>query len=100
MKITRNLILDLLPLYVADEVSAETRVQIDKYLETDPELSKAADQLGKTERPVKIPVPLGENDELKTYRKTRLRIFLFALLLAGLISIVFVSVLVFFFGSS
>ncbi|GAH31500.1 unnamed protein product, partial [marine sediment metagenome] len=44
MKITRNVILDLLPLYLADEVSEDTRALIEKYLKTDPQLAKVAKQ--------------------------------------------------------
>ncbi len=40
MKITRNVILDLLPMYLANEVSSETHTLIEKYLETDPELAQ------------------------------------------------------------
>jgi hypothetical protein len=39
MEITRNVILDLLPLYLADEVSDDTRLLVEKYLETNPELA-------------------------------------------------------------
>ena len=42
MEISRNVILDLLPLYIADEASPETRQLIDQYLESDPELANVA----------------------------------------------------------
>ena len=58
MKITRNVILDLLPLYAADEVSADTRILIDSYLETDPELANVAKRLSALELPGDIPVAL------------------------------------------
>ena len=35
-KIPQHVILDLLPLYLADEVSDETRTLIEEYLKTDP----------------------------------------------------------------
>ena len=52
MKITRNVIIDLLPLYMADEVSADTRALVDSYLVTDPELAKIAEQ-SHTDLPLK-----------------------------------------------
>ena len=55
MNITRNVILDLLPLYVADEVSADTRALVEKYLETDSELTNVAKQLSAMEKPKDIP---------------------------------------------
>ena len=36
MKITRDVIYDLLPAYFAGEVSADTRALIDEFLTTDP----------------------------------------------------------------
>ena len=45
MEISRNVILDLLPLYVANEVSEDTRSLFEHYLEADPELSNVAKQL-------------------------------------------------------
>ena len=40
MKITRDVIYDLLPGYFAGEVSADTRALIDEFLETDPEFAR------------------------------------------------------------
>ena len=42
MEITRNVIEDLLPLYLADEASADTRMLVGEYLKTDPELADVA----------------------------------------------------------
>jgi len=101
MKITRNVILDLLPLFVANEVSADTRVLIEEYLETDPELASVAKQLAAMEKPGDVPVPLTEDDKMKAYRKARRLIVLITVILAGFISIVLViSIFAFFFGSS
>jgi anti-sigma factor RsiW len=44
MKVTRNVIYDLLPAYFAGEVSADTRTLIEEFLETDPELHLMADR--------------------------------------------------------
>ena len=40
MKITRDVIYDLLPAYFAGEVSADTRALIDEFLTTDPEFAR------------------------------------------------------------
>jgi hypothetical protein len=42
MKITRDVILDLLPLYLAGEVSPATRELVEEYLAQDPELAEQA----------------------------------------------------------
>jgi predicted anti-sigma-YlaC factor YlaD len=44
MKVTRNVIYDLLPAYFAGEVSADTRALIEEFLETDPDLRLMADR--------------------------------------------------------
>jgi len=92
MKIERNVILDLLPMYLADEVSLETRELIDKYLETDQELARFAQkQKESINLPADIPVPLTEEDQIKAYKKSRLQmgliIFFGAVLLAAVLGI-------------
>ena len=44
MEVTRNVILDLLPLYLAGETSAETEALVKEYLENDPDLAQLARQ--------------------------------------------------------
>jgi anti-sigma factor RsiW len=100
MEITRNVILDLLPLYLADEVSVDTRAIVEEYLETDPELAELAKQSAEMEFPADIPVPLTEEDEMKAYKKTKWMVFLFALLVAAIMAFALLGVLAMFFLSS
>jgi len=51
MEITRNIILDLLPLYLAGEVSSDTQALVEKFLEDDQELANVAKQLAASEKP-------------------------------------------------
>jgi len=99
MEITRNVILDLLPLYSANEVSADTRTLVEKYLETDPELANVAKQLAAMEKPGDIPVPLSQDDKMKAYKKARQLKLLYTIILAGVISIISVITLLAFFLS-
>jgi len=97
MDITRNVILDILPLYLANEVSADTRALIEKYLETDPEFANIVKQSAEMELQGDIPVPLTEEDKMKVYRKTKWLMFLTIVILAVLISFILgVTLLVFF----
>ena len=100
MEITRNVILDLLPLYSANEVSADTRALIEEYLETDPELANIAKQLKTMEKPAEIPTSFSRNDEMTAYKKARRLQTLYAIILAGVLSILAITIVAFFFGSS
>ena len=71
MQITRDVILDLLPLYLGNEASADTRALVDQYLETDPELAQIAERLGSKELPREIPIPLRQEDRLLAYKEAK-----------------------------
>ena len=71
MEVTRNVILDLLPLYLADEVSADTRALVEAYLETDPELVRIAEQARALELAEDVPVPLDKEDEMEAYEEAK-----------------------------
>jgi len=100
MEITRDIILDLLPLYLADEVSPETRDLVEKFLETDPQLAKLArQQRAALELPGEIPIPISEETQVEAYRKTKITLFL---TIAGSVILMaaFLGALLFmFFGS-
>lgn len=71
MKVTRDVILDLLPLYLADETSADTRILVEKYLETDPELAQLAAETTDIFQPDNSPIPLSTEDQMKTYLEAK-----------------------------
>jgi hypothetical protein len=92
MEITRNVIQDLLPLYIAGEVSADTTALVEKYLETDPELAKMAQQAAQTGLS-EVPIPLSKETEMEAYKKaTRLMVFR-TLALAAILSAIFLCTL-------
>ena len=99
MEITRNVILDLLPLYAANEVSADTRALIEEYLENDEELANIAKQLAAMEKPKDIPILLSQDDKMKAYKKARRLRILYTIIIAGVISIILVAILFMFFTS-
>ncbi len=70
MKVTRDVILDLLPLYLADEASADTRILVEKYLETDSELAQIAAESAEL-LPDDSPVPLTTEDQMKAYLEAK-----------------------------
>jgi anti-sigma factor RsiW len=86
MKITRDVILDLLPLYLANEVSADTRTLVEEYLETDPELASIAEQPAATAFPEDIPIALTREAKMEAYKKAKQLMTLRTIVLAVVIS--------------
>jgi hypothetical protein len=68
-KIPQHVILDLLPLYLAEEVSEETRNLIEEYLKTDPQLATLAEKAKRAPSLQEIPAPLNKETEMKAYKK-------------------------------
>ena len=66
-KITRNIILDLMPLYLADEASQDTRELVEEYLKNDKELAEMAKQSTTLNLPEDVPVPLEKDQALQLY---------------------------------
>ena len=66
-KITRNVILDLMPLYLAGEASQDTKQLVEQYLETDKELAEMAKQSTTFDLPKDVPVPLEKDHALQLY---------------------------------
>ena len=96
MEITRDVILDLLPLYVAGEVSENTRVLIEQYLDTDPDLNKLSERIAAMHLKGDIPVPLTQEDKMKSYIRARWITFLYVVLIAALISGTLLVMMAFF----
>ena len=75
MKITRDVILDLLPLYLANEASEDTRTLVEQYLSDDPALTKLVEQSNFQQWDEDIPVPINKEDEMKSFEKTKQLLF-------------------------
>ena len=97
MEITRDVILDLLPLYMANEVSSDTKILIQEYLENDPELATIVRQSEVKKEVGDIPVPLNVEDKMKTLQKTKLYLSVLIMVIATVIG---VGVTLFFFMTS
>lgn len=70
-KIPQHLILDLLPLYLANEVSEETHNLIEGYLKTDPQLAILAELANQSPSLQEIPAPLNKENEMDALKKVR-----------------------------
>lgn len=70
MNVTRDVILDLLPLYVAGEASPATRELVEEYLKGDPELAARAREMHAQMGASHLP-SLAPETEMKSLRRTR-----------------------------
>lgn len=70
-EVTKNVILDLLPLYLAGEVSEETAALVKKHLETDPELAETAKEMAKADSLNKVPIPFKKDIAMETYQEAK-----------------------------
>jgi anti-sigma factor RsiW len=83
MNVTRDVILDLLPLYLAGEASDDTRALVDAYLERDLELARIAKQNSDLAARMAAPLtPLPKEHELKTLERTKTMLKLRSVLMA------------------
>ncbi|SPE51479.1 hypothetical protein SBV1_1330019 [Verrucomicrobia bacterium] len=73
MNVTRDIINDLIPLYVANECSADTRALVQEYLQKNPQLADELRRIIST--PVPGAVPSGNGpDEVRAFREARRRL--------------------------
>jgi hypothetical protein len=82
VKLTRDVVKDLLPVYIAGEASADTKVLVEEFLRGDPELAA----LVHDERAIeflKQPVALPQDHEKKSLRQLKRLIKIQTWLLAG-----------------
>ena len=93
MEITRDVILDLLPLYLADEVSSDTKALVGRYLENDPELADIARESTSMELPADAPHPLSQEDMMNAYKEAKRLMFLRTVILASIISFSAIAIL-------
>jgi len=71
MEVTRDVILDLLPLYMAGEVSTDSRQLVEKYLQADPELARLAERTAAINLDDDIPAPVSKEDQMEAYKEAK-----------------------------
>ena len=92
MEVTRDTILDLLPLYIADEVSEDTRQLVETFLENDEglrEMAECARKIGLKQ----VPVSTAHEPSVEMIEKTNRLMVIRTLVLAGIISISLLALL-------
>ena len=73
MAVTREVILDLLPLYLSDEASADSRTLVKEHLDNDPELERLASEW-KDRLPEPPPAPINPDAQVMAYQEAKRQI--------------------------
>src|SRR5262245_56310167 len=94
MSISRNVIKDLLPLYLAGEVSEDTKALVEEYLQSDKELAKMVTESNKTPFAGDIKTPISKESELESLRKVQSLVVRTILITAGAALFVCASLMV------
>ncbi len=94
MSINRNVILDLLPIYLAGEASEDTRALIEEYLQSDQEMAKMVAESHKPPFAENIQGPINTETEMESLRKAQSMIHRTILFAAAVTFTVIVSLLV------
>jgi anti-sigma factor RsiW len=73
MAVTRDVIVDLLPLYFSDEASPDSQALVKEHLESDPELARLATQW-KERMPEAPPAPVNPDAQAMAYLEAKRQI--------------------------
>jgi len=92
-EISRNVIMDLLPLYLADELSPDSKALVEKALSEDPELAEIVKNATVNHSIGEIPVPLTKDDAMESYNEAKRWMTIRMLGLAALGTILFLCTL-------
>lgn len=94
MEVTRNVILDLMPIYLADEASADTRALVESYLKEDPELADIAKESEAMNLPEAASFQLKQEDMMIAYKEAKRYMFWRTVVLAVIISFSIIALLI------
>jgi len=93
MEITRDVILDLMPLVLAGEASNDTSRLVEQYLEQHPELARLVEKSSSLELFTDTPAPLNEVDQMEAYKEAKRLLFWRTVVIAVIIAIVLLVIL-------
>ena len=92
MDLPRSVVADLLPMYLAGEVSQETREFIEQYLQTDKEMALMAKQ-ATIELHEGVPIPLSKENEMKALEDAKKVVFWRTVFLTALVGSVILALI-------
>lgn len=97
MNVTRNVVLDLIPLYAANELSEDSRHIVEDFLKTDPELAGLVKKMAANGLRGAPPAAPSRDAELRAFVQTR-KIMLVRNVIWILAALIFAAILSFFLG--
>jgi anti-sigma factor RsiW len=97
MNVTRNVVLDLIPLYAANELSEDSRRIVEDFLKTDPELAALVKKMAANGLRGTPPAPTSRDTELRAFAQTK-KIMLVRNVIWVLAALLFATILFFFWG--
>lgn len=97
MEINKNIILDLLPIYLSNEASEDTKELVERYLADNEDIARIVQiQRESLNISSKIPVPLSRDHQIAAYKKSRIQIAL-TIVFAAMVLLALLGALVFMF---
>ena len=93
-EVTKNVVMDLLPLYLAGEVSEDSSALVKGYIDSNPEMSDILNQMAKAESVNKAPIPFSREIAMETFQEAKKWTVIRTLGLAFIIGLCWVSSLV------
>lgn len=91
MAVSRNVILDLLPVYLAGEASQDTRTLVEEYIQSDKELAQMVEEAKKQPFSENVKIPINQETEMESLRKAQGMIRHTILLGGGVLLVVLVT---------
>ena len=92
-EVTKNVILDLLPLYIGGEVSEDTVTLVKGYLDSDPELAEVAREMAQADSHHEVPAPRSKEAEMEGFEKTKQLLIIRSTIVIGLIAMFLCTVM-------
>ncbi len=86
MNVTKDVILDLLPLYYSDEASPDSRILVEQHLADDPDLARLAEE-GRMRLTAPPPPPVNPDAQNLAYQEAKRQIANRVITLATVISV-------------
>ena len=97
MEPNKNIILDLLPIYLSGDASNETNEMVEKYLAENDDIKKIVQiQRESLSFSSEIPVPLSRDHQIAAYKKSRIQLVL-TIVFAAIVLLGLLGFLVFMF---